>query len=302
MSNPADYRTTAGTVSFKIKFEYLTTLARQGWGEGRYQWAMDILESSGAPKESWADIIRGRSKMVTNLDESGSLAEDDWSPNLNMCSHGEYPDPDRLFELAERAVHWKRELWKRLHLEYRELEHQHRERSGRDLFSIAHQVRSFPEEFIQSLPDAERNLWYWAQGASLVETIPQDGILPKYALNPDAYIEHERELESRPTPDPMSPGEVETGWIDENGYVYSCGWNEHDWLAYRLGAGSTQNAEKLGWVLLGRAPVTQTLQVGHRRQLNDPEDDTPLTQRQIDALWDWCQANEVTLPDWVVVD
>lgn len=296
-----------GTLSFRIEFEYLTKLARQGWAEGRYQWAMDLLRDSGAPKESWADVIRGYQKMITNEDGSGLLAEDSWSPNLSMCNHGEYPDPDRLFELAERATHWKQELWNRLRIEYDELWRQ-RERyygNGRELEFVARQVREFPEEFIESLPLERQDLWKWAHltdgrsvrdypgTATIAITLASMGTgLPSYETDLDDYMRHEQELSERPTPSAQAPGEVETGWILPDGRAYACGWNEHDWLAYRLGGGSTKDAEKLGWVLLGRSPVAQKLIPSHL-------EDTPLTQRQLDALWDWCQMNEVAMPDWI---
>lgn len=110
-------KTKVETVHFTVEAEFINTHARRLWSEGEYRKAIDFLGTMrGITLDQINLIIIGKQKFEEiGETQTFRLVPDDWSPNLNMCHLGQYPDPanpsemsaaeDKLAELrAEKQV------------------------------------------------------------------------------------------------------------------------------------------------------------------------------------------------------
>jgi len=269
-------------VHFSIDGEWLTDFIRTGWSEGRYQWAMDTLDASGCPAEYHNDVLRGNLKMV-GVNEL-YIAKDDWQPDLDMCHQCSYPDPDEIFQLASEGEKYKKLYFERLRLDFYSAKKQIQRKANGDGY---YYIRTFPEEFIRTLPIVDQDFWRLAHrevGASPVLSIPGVPTL-------DEYMEHQRELSTKAAPEPDTEFKAEFGWITPVGKFYPCAWYEHDWLADVLGK-TVGEAEAAGWIRVGRRDMGKGMLF-----VTAPQKEA--TQRQIDSVWGWCKKHDVRIPEWM---
>lgn len=80
------------------------------------------------------------------------------------------------------------------------------------------------------------------------------------------------------------------GWIKPNGDFYPCRYYQHDPLAVELGFANGDEMLKRGWM---------KIQEKNQGIIKKPADfywEKKPSQKQIDKLWDWCQANNRTFP------
>ena len=79
------------------------------------------------------------------------------------------------------------------------------------------------------------------------------------------------------------PKDSRSGWLSPGGKFYVCSYGCHGELADSLGK-DTIVMENLGWIKLSQG------------YLLEPK--KPLTQKQIDIIFDWCSANNKRMPWW----
>jgi len=119
-----------------------------------------------------------------------------------------------------------------------------------------------------------------------ISELPKElGLLDKYVAQQEAQLV----LKDIP-PEPAKDFSAENGWIDPEGRFYTCGMIEHDFLAERMGK-KTKDLEKT-YVRVSVNPMS-----GYRSSLQFVG--RHLTQKQKDAIWDWCQIHNEKCPDWV---
>jgi heat shock protein HspQ len=278
---------------FRVDFEGLTRQLRDFWAEGSYKHAIDYGKGCGLTKELTEEVIRGKYKMVQDPDGrdgvDGMLAKDDWTPNLNMCHHCKYPDPNELYEIAEQTFELKEtvdyarvfNLWgiaEEISLAYKDSDMA----TARDLWNI---VDTFPKEIREQV-----DIPYSRALAEMTEEEYENAISIEKAKEKKMaelvgipsigdYINQELEREKRPTPKPTKNLKWDNGWLLPNGNFYPCegGTMEHIWLADRLG--KTENeAEQAGWIKLGKGMLGI-----HICAFKKP------TKKQFNFLFDWSE-------------
>lgn len=280
-------------VHFSIDGEWLTDFIRQGWSEGRYEWAFKALEYSGCSQEYHYDILRGNLKMV-GVNEM-RLEKDDWKPDLASCHRGTYPDPTEIAKLAETAEEYKRLYFERLRMEYYAMKQRWDEEPiSRGDFELY--IRTFPEEFIETLPPADVDMWLISWDKK-TDTNPIRNIAEKaeeaIALgvpSVDEFVEHQRALDEKEQPKPDRQYISNHGWILPNGDFYPCGYMEHIWLVGTFDK-TEQQAENEGWIKVG-----QSVALGW--YIYRGREDKPITQAQIDSVNAWC-LERCDVPSWV---
>jgi len=278
----------ATALHFSIDFEWLTSHIRQLWSEGRYKVALDALRDSGCPEEYHKAILRGTIKMV-GIDE-GYIEEDNWKPDLSICHHETYPDPDELSTLAQEGEKYKERYFYLLEKEYNALSYEWgRTTSGPKLADLGYVIRTtFPEEFIETLSEDRKSMWKLAHREATPTLLPDMSL-----IDFDKFVEREKRLEEEETPEPDDYYQSKHGWILPNGYFYPCEYFAHDWLAHRLGR-TVVEAEDRGWIRVGHSHATGKPSIHRGNNFNGPH-----TQRQLDAAWTWCQLHDMELPEWM---
>lgn len=104
---------------------------------------------------------------------------------------------------------------------------------------------------------------------------------PPQKTTVDRFIERQMELEKRPTPKPDTTYKSNMAWVLPDGKFYPCKNSmEHIWLAERLGK-TEKEAEESGWVKISHTVFG--LYIFSQKR----------TQRQMDTLFAWMQADEV---------
>ena len=277
---------TVRTLHFSIDLEWLTGFIRQAWSEGRYQYAYDLLKSSGCPAEYHDEIIRGNVRMV-GVNE-GTTESDRWRPDLSMCHRGTYPDPDEIAGIAEEGERYKYLYLELQRIEYFELCRMwEKAQTGGDLHDLAFRLRQIPWEFVETLEPLERTPWNLAQQYNMVEAKATAFGGWQEIPSVEQYVAHQLELDERPAPDPDPTHTSPYGWLLPDGKLYPCEYWEHDWLVSALGK-TVHEAERDGWVRLGYSKAMDLPVIGSHEEL---------TQAQIDSLWDWCEANHCPFPE-----
>jgi hypothetical protein len=76
------------------------------------------------------------------------------------------------------------------------------------------------------------------------------------------------------------------GWLTPEGDFYGCEYSGHQALCEKLGLDSYQ-IERRGWIKY------------QRREWIGYFGKDPITQKQIDALWDWSRATKKKYPYWI---
>ena len=284
-------------VHFSIEGEWLTDFIRQGWSEGRYEWTMETLKYSGCPREYHNDVLRGKLKMV-GVNEL-RLEADDWHPDLSDCHLGTYPDPDDIFAMASDGENYKKLYFQRLSMDYYTTK-QRWDMYRLDRADLQYYIRTFPEEFVLTLPERDREMWMVSTGkeefryGDIAEQL-QDNALEVAKLGMqvptvDEFIERERMLEEKEQPRPDRSCSSNWGWILPNGDFYPCLYWEHDWLVGTFDK-TVGQAENEGWIRVGYSQV-----VGPYVNRGN---DRPITQGQIDSVNVWCLEHELDIPEWV---
>lgn len=287
------------TVHFSIEGEWLTDFIRQGWSEGRYEWAMETLKHSGCPSEYHNEVLRGNLKMV-GVNEF-RLMEDDWRPTLSDCHFGTYPDPSEIFAMASDGENYKKLYFQRLGTDYYATK-QRWDQYPSNRANLQYYIRTFPEEFVSTLPARDREMWAIATGREELHYGDIDERLQDNALKVarfgiqvptvDEFIERARRLEKKEQPRPDRGCISNFGWILPNGDFYPCLYWEHDWLVGTFDKTVTQ-AENEGWIRVGYSQVTgeQYITRGNPKR--------EITQGQIDSVNVWCLEHDFDIPEWV---
>lgn len=305
-------------VHFRVDFEGLTQLCRDFWSEGEYQKALVIMTESGISLKDAHDVIRGKLKMIqfpgSKEGVEGTLAKDNWKPNPNRCMWSKYPDPTdtAYFRMIER--YGVKGLTKsKNHIEgtLRELENStnalDHERLVNHLkeLQIDDEIYHFfgYEPFYKlekkwrprrvTFESSQERADYWIEN-DFVPMTWSGSYPPNYRqVDVDAYIKRQLELDKiTEKPKPCKPPQ-RTGWLSPKGEMFACNYNEHRWLSELLGFNTEKDIEKAGWVKLHYMllnPDQLLIAKGNEKKR--------LTQKQIDALWDWATHNKVD-PDYI---
>lgn len=304
-------------VYFRVDFEGLTNLIRNFWAEGEYSKALSIMTESGIDLENAHDVIRGKLKLIQQPGGregvEGNLAKDNWKPNLDLCMWNKYPDPkdSAFFRMIERyGVKGLNRQRSQIESALRALNEStyvpDKERLIDHLRELAidDEVYKFFEypTFWKLEKDWRPKRLTWAGRdketyPDYVDELLSNDIVPmtwsgSYSpamkeLDIDAYVKRQLELEKiTEKPEPCNPPE-RAGWLSPKGEMYACNYNEHVWLADLLGYTGVQ-IEKEGWVKLH-----YTLLKPDRLLVDKGNKDKRLTQKQIDALWEWAIHNKV---------
>lgn len=122
-----------------------------------------------------------------------------------------------------------------------------------------------------------------------VSNLPFDGSIL------DQYIKDQTAMDkaSNKPPEPAKDFSAENGWIAPNGDFFTCGMIQHDALADRMGA-PTKDLEKTH-VRISINPMSDYRSPVQFVGRN-------LTQKQKDAIWDWCEFHKKDVPPWVFGD
>jgi len=276
---------------FRVDFDGLTRQLRNFWAEGSYKKAIDYGLACGLNKEHVEEVIRGKMKMIQDPKGKdgvdGMLEDDNWVPNLSLCQHGKYPDPDDLYKMATESLE-NNDFIEKVQLsdlqdigdEIRAAYERWDMEGARKLWGI---VDNFPEDIRKQvdIPYARRIAFDQEEVEDVMSGNKARREIMERAGIPsiETYINKQIEREDRPTPEPTTNLDWDNGWLLPNGKFYPCegGMMEHIWLADRLG--KTENeAEKAGWIKLGKGLLGI-----HICSFKKP------TKKQFNFLFDWSE-------------
>lgn len=305
------------TVHFRVDFEGLTQICRDFWAEGEYSKALAIMTESGISLKDAHDVIRGKLKMIQfpggKEGVEGTLAKDNWEPNLGLCMWGKYPDPTdtSYFRMIERygvkGLSEKRQILESTIYALQECVYSpDKERLIKDLktqriddeiakFFNLPTIKQLEIKYKPKMLSWDRDR-YDSFADQLIDNnaVPMtwSSNLPPHISDVDAYIKRQLELDKiTEKPKPCNPPQ-RTGWLSPKGEMFACNYNEHLWLADLLGYTGIQ-IEKEGWVKLH-----YTLLKPNKLLVDKGNPKKQLTQKQIDALWDWATHNKVD-PEYI---
>jgi len=80
----------------------------------------------------------------------------------------------------------------------------------------------------------------------------------------------------------------DNGWLSPNGDFHVCPFHKHKEFAKKLEY-SEDTLIALGWIKFSNM---YGILAPHKFA----------TQKQIDAIWDWCQKEHLELPEWLLTD
>lgn len=285
-----------GFAHFTVDFDGLTRIVRDFWAEHNFERALSVLIKSHIPEATAHDIIRGKKRMAQDPKGrkgiDGIVVADDWTPNLNHCQHGVYPDPLDLPKLAADGVSSTAELkriaeerWENAHsvimTQLREAIDENKWDELQELFD-AYDLLPAPVRSKHPLPYNRTYLLDVAARAKREKERRAKGLPSDDPAQ--LFIDRQLALDKRPTPRPENPPKSGNGWLLPSGKFYPCeNPMEHIWLAGRLGK-EEHNAEASGWVkcatgLTGVHVFSKT---------------TP-TQAQVNALYKWIEADKARI-------
>lgn len=280
------------TLHFKVDFDGVTKLLRDMWSEGSYHRAMRTLNELGLPSDIQESVIHGRAKLAQDPDGidgvDGIVIDDVWTPRLANCAYGVYPAFDELSNLERKLQEYRAKYFVFLEFEFYKLkEKAARSFSGIELDEIRLWFSAMPDEFVATLPLNEQ---------AFLTTFLRVGYVAEMAgyfdaqRDVDVYVAHQLELDEKPTPEQDKEMISQFGWILPDGKFYPCERTDHVWLADRLDK-TEADAELAGWVKIGTDMHGKPyLYEGEKRA----------TQKQLDAVMDWCLVHGMTyLPDWI---
>ena len=276
---------------FRVDFDFLTRQLRDFWAEGSYKHAIDFGLSCGINKEHVEEVIRGKMKMIQDPNGKdgvdGTLEVDDWKPNLNLCHHCKYPDPDEMYQLATESLQ-KDDFIESVQInDLREIGEEIREAyqnfdmvEARKLWEA---VDNFPEDIHKQvdIPYSRKLAFDLVEFEDVMSGNKARRKMADRLGIPsvETYINRELERERRATPDSTTDLNWDNGWLLPNGKFYPCegGMMEHIWLADRLGK-TEEEAEKAGWIKLGKGILGI-----HICSFKKP------TKKQFTFLFDWSE-------------
>ena len=248
------------------------------WAEGNYDKAFNVLDAMSAgepiPRAKQEELLRGNLKFANYKGDPDQfcLVPDKWKPAKGVF----YPDPNptklaaclskRADEQAERDYHkMMRGYGSPEYVEQEPVVVYHSQRVDPARVKMYAGFDSLEEMNMALL--MQRNI---AKIDPLADMRSRD----------------EREKQGKPKPDTKL--EANAGWILPNGKFYAClTAMEHVWLASQFGL-SEKAAEQSGWIKINHGLLNET-NILHFK---------PPTQKQLDALFDWCQKHKIALPDW----
>jgi hypothetical protein len=297
------------TVSFSVSPVWLTDHVRNLWAEGRYKLAMDTLDCLiGLPDEIKRGVIRG----TWQLTEEHTWVEDDWDPKLDMCFAGQYPDPDKLYELAERGAHLERDVErledmcigfiKRLMREGRG--------EGESLADLEWYLEMYFSDEAVSRNEVEKRVMYRAPSGDNIRLVYgnfEEGYVGRVGYagditgadlrnrmlglpSVDEFVERQLELDDKPLPEPNTELASDNGYITPDGKLYPCLWMEHMWLADVIE--EELGIEESQLVKVGRSQLSDVLGV------YDPGDDFVPTGKQSQSVVIWMGLHGMDPTDW----
>ncbi len=291
------------TVHFTVCPRFLTNHVRDLWAEGSFDKSLKTLHSAfpSMPLEMKHDIIRGKRKLVAVTGDPGAMncVKDKWTPCLNRCSYGKYPDPEDIASLAECANRLLEEDHKNnvsyvmnLLISIKESE------DALEIADLHHCVARMPKEAIAEAESIMRKLS--APSPMPMERFGGYGSLEEMNMafafkqsipTVEEVIERNRDRDARaekgkPKPDRKLTAKM--GWVLPDGKFYACLTPmEHIWLASQFGLTESQ-AEQSGWIKISVDFIGKTF----IHKFSDP------TQKQINTVFDWCEKHKKPLPDW----
>jgi hypothetical protein len=125
-------------------------------------------------------------------------------------------------------------------------------------------------------------------------------------LRDKAREEAEEEEERKRKFVPAKPDETLTapcGWILPDGTFYGCAYSQHislaDWICETLGIkvdNGEKYGEKQGWLKIGQTFLGEK----NDRTVFLRGENQPLTQKQIDTMFEWCKNTKTPFPKWMI--
>jgi hypothetical protein len=266
---------------FTTDFNWLTDFIRSLWSEGSFRRALDVLNDLGIPQHESFEIIRGNLKMIQDPDGvkgiDGQTAKDNWKPNLALCDHSRYPDPDELYAIEkERDIYAKKYIDQcvtQLNELLKDMSIALERGVGKDLSQYYDLINTFPDNAFE-IAGIKKNDYF-----SMLDKIKSLYIQQeREGKKLEEYVDHQIELDSKELPEVDSEFKFLYGWLLPDGKFYPCDWLDHIWLASKLGK-SEEEAENSGWIKFTQSGIWHVAK------------DKP-TQRQIDAVFSWCNNHE----------
>lgn len=304
----------AKTVNFSVDPVWLTQFVRNLWSEGSYGLAMDTLDCLiGLPEDIKPGVIRGTYTLTKDF----SWEEDDWSPNLEMCNFGQYPDPLKLWELAEKGAKLERDVERLQDMVVGLSKRLMQEGPGDGEFLAdveRNMTASVPPEALERNEVETRTILDLPSGRveKTVYGNLDDGYTTKVGFaagltgkdiarfrdqvpSVEEYVAKQLELDIRPLPS------VDANYVSDNGYVtpdgryYPCEWLEHMWLASKIE--EVLHIPECQLVKMARSQLAPTAILAYL-----PSDGYEPSIEQIGTTVLWCLRHDVDLPDWTHVE
>lgn len=218
----------------------------------------------------------------------GHVAVDDWKPNPEACQHGIYPDPEELAKLAAQGIDAIAKLRERNEREWEESA-RGIEREIREAIDTGdwEQVLNAFDAF-DLLPAHVQKAHRLPYNRDFMSQVARRGLADKErrrrglpSNDPvDKFIEHQRELETRPAPKPSTDYSADNAWILPDGKFYPLKSSmEHIWGAHAIAGVTETEAENLGWVKVRNTEITGF----------DVYSTKPPTQSQLNTAFKWSQ-------------
>jgi hypothetical protein len=281
-------RKVIGVAHFTVDFDGLTRIVRDFWAEHEFDRAIQIMTRSGIPVETAHDVIRGKKRMAQDPEGKpgvdGTILVDDWKPNLGVCMFGQYPDPDDLPKIAKRGMKAQDDLLTTRIRDAQQVASDIKDAlSNFDTIEAARLLDIFEAIPADATKHVEMNLnrsWIreCAQNSLRDRARKEAGIKSPV----EAFVAHQLEMDKRPKPKPTRDFSSDNGWVLPGGAFYALkGPMEHIWAAGAIGGLTEKEAEEKGWIKVSLSALGGFYIINHTRP----------TQKQIDTLFDWAQAD-----------
>jgi hypothetical protein len=266
---------------FTVNFNWLTDFVRSLWAEGSFRKALTILEDMGIPQHESFEIIRGNLKMLQNPKGEkgidGITAKDNWKPNLPNCELQRYPDPEELASIErdrdKYAKIYINQCVSEIYAVLSELHSAIETGNGMLIGNAEEKLLTYPDEAF-SIVGIDKNSY--EEHTYKAELLHNAKIQKEIEV--EEYVQHQLELDKKPLPAIDTTLESIYGWLLPTGDFYPCEWQDHIWLAGKLGK-SEHQAEYEGWIKFTKSGIYY-LAV-----------DMP-TQKQIDMIFEWCKKHD----------
>lgn len=269
------------TTSFTVDFDWLTDFVRSLWAEGSFRRALSVLEDMGIPEYESFEIIRGNLKMTQDPNGEkgidGITAKDNWKPCLPNCELQRYPDPKEL-----ESIEKNRDKYAKIYIDQcvteiytmlQELNQAIETGKGMLIGNVEEKLFYYPDEAFQIVGINKNSYQEHLDKAELLYKIRE-----KQEIKLEEYIQHQLELDKKSLPEIDVNLESLYGWLLPDGKFYPCNWQDHIWLAGKLGK-SEKQAEYEGWIKFTKSGIYYLAQ------------EKP-TQKQMDVVFEWCNKHD----------